>query len=623
VVSLDFASNSRYLISAAQDKTIRVWDLAGRRVLKTFATENHVVQVLRFGPGDRTFATGGTDGFIQIWETGKGTVEMRLQGHSGKVNSLAFHPKEPRLLSGGSDKTWMLWDINAGRPLKRVSGHIDQVTAVAFSPDGTQFATGSDDTFIRVWEYPDGKLLQTLKGHTGGIQDLRYDPVTGELASASKDGTVRVWNTKEGTERFTFTGHDFIVSALRFAPDGRAIISVSRDKTVKLWDVQTGKFLRTVAGERDQIVSMALSPDGKVIATGSVRPQINLMVYPLEVQLAERRQAKTQEPGQQQAAAPTEAALAESPQQTELELDLSALQASPEEEAQRLAYRTLSREDPQAALKEQEGQLNRLMKQGQFCKNARALETTAYRVLELAPYDKAAYHALVNVSIIRQDLKMIFLMSKIGQRALFLQGVYDYANPRGVEARLDFWQRDVFNPARRRAGTELVLDFIDCNGKKAPQRMPAALLALDVPVEALRVLASRKAKVNLQLLAAMDDQRFLDRIDYLTAEIVTAMRRPGREDQPVEIDLAKAPSVPHGMLSLDLSDVDTWGYPGETEFRLRRANGIWLTYLTDKDRRKQLLLPAGNYYLMVDKKVRNVFTIEPESRVPITVAARP
>jgi len=91
----------------------------------------------------------------------------------------------------------------------------------------------------------------------------------------------------------------------------------------------------------------------------------------------------------------------------------------------------------------------------------------------------------------------------------------------------------------------------------------------------------------------------------------------------VAIDLAKTADQPSGVLTLDLSDVDIWGYPGETEFKLRRANGLWLTYFTDRDRKKRLLLPVGNYYLMVDNKVRSVFAIAPQSRVPITVAAQP
>jgi hypothetical protein len=42
-----------------------------------------------------------------------------------------------------------------------------------------------------------------------------------------------------------------------------------------------------------------------------------------------------------------------------------------------------------------------------------------------------------------------------------------------------------------------------------------------------------------------------------------------------------------------------------------------MSFVSDGDRRKRLLLPVGNYYLMVDKKVRNVYTIREEKAAPL------
>ena len=52
---MDFPSNPRYLLSSSLDKSLKLWDLSQRKVLRSFPTENHVVQVVRFAPGDRTF----------------------------------------------------------------------------------------------------------------------------------------------------------------------------------------------------------------------------------------------------------------------------------------------------------------------------------------------------------------------------------------------------------------------------------------------------------------------------------------------------------------------------------------------------------------------------------------
>ena len=57
-------------------------------------------------------------------------------------------------------------------------------------------------------------------------------------------------------------------------------------------------------------------------------------------------------------------------------------------------------------------------------RSAKEMDTLAHQILLLAPYDMAAYHALVITGIIQQDLKMIYLMSKVGLQALFLSNLY-------------------------------------------------------------------------------------------------------------------------------------------------------------------------------------------------------
>ncbi|HUJ75131.1 MAG TPA: hypothetical protein VL359_09745, partial [bacterium] len=117
----------------------------------------------------------------------------------------------------------------------------------------------------------------------------------------------------------------------------------------------------------------------------------------------------------------------------------------------------------------------------------------------------------------------------------------------------------------------------------------------------------------------LDDATFAQRITHLIAAAVPAglARQPG---EPVHITFDKLAPVQLGAVRVDLADQDLFGYPGQVPFRVRRERGAWLSYFSDADRHKDLLLPVGNYYLMVDKRVRNVFTIRAQQTVP--VAAR-
>ncbi|MCZ6645757.1 MAG: WD40 repeat domain-containing protein [SAR324 cluster bacterium] len=616
VFALDFTKDNQFLLSASQDKTVKIWNLRTRAMVRTYPTQNHQVQAARFAPDDRSFATGGADGQVQIRDTAKGKVSLRLRGHTGKVNSLAYHPQGKVLVSGGSDKTWVLWELPAGRPIKRVSAHKAQINAMDFAADGTSFASGSDDNTVRVWTYPEGKLLHTLMGHTGSIRVVRFDPKNRYLASGANDGVIKIWDLKTGKIKFDFTGHDFIVSSLVFAPDGRALISVSRDKTVKLWDLQTGKFLRTVSGERDQILAVAMGSDGQVIATGSIGPKINLMVYPLKVVLAEE-EAKQKAPAEPP---PVEApvAVADDTPKPE-EKDLSALADGQDPNAAKLTYKSVDARDPQAELEKLERELDKLMSIGRFCRDEQQIDALANRILLLAPYDKAAYHALLITAIVRQDLKMIYLMSKIGRKALFFRRLYSYDFPQAVDAKLDFWQQTVFNQARHRAGRELELEFVACDGTIYTRSLPVELLAVDIPQEAMAVIASKRVKVDFKAFKNASNEDFANRVFHLVERAMEAKRQENQDASPVVLSFDKVQAREAGVLNLDLSAVDLVGFQGRLPFKLRLARGNWFSYFTDKDRRKQILLPTGNYYLMVNNKVMKAFSIAPSKSRQIAV----
>jgi WD40 repeat protein len=610
--ALDFSHDNQILISASLDKTIRLWNVTARAEVKSYDAENHQVQAIRFAPDDKTFATGGADGTAQLWETGTGKILRRFTGHVGKVNAIAFHPTAPVLLTGGSDKTWMLWDLNSGRPIKRTVAHNDQVGAVDFSPDGKLFATGSDDASVRIWKYPSGELANTLTGAGGAIEDVRFDATGKYLAAASQDGAIRVYNPADGTLLYTFTGHDFIVSAIRFSADSRALISVSRDKTVKLWDLQTGKFIRTVSGERNQIVALAVSPDGTVMATGSLGRDIDLMVYPLKVELAQK--TGTAAPAAREPTADeTAAATAPATDEGALEKDMNALTALDEAKAQ-------DANTPKDALRELDKlqvRLNQLLRGGRYCDVAPEMEQVAFQILNQAAYDRSAYLALVYTGIVQQDLKQIYLMSRIGQMALFVRNIYTYDLAQSVQAKLDFWQNEVFNPAIRRSGRDVTLEFIDCQGKSQLRTLPAELLAVDIPQESLAILAAGRVHVNFAQFKGLDTPMFLQRVATLIDVTARVYAKSKSGDPPVNVTFQNLPPVKFGTLQLDLSNTDLFGYPAQVPFKLRRERGPWLSFVTDGDRRKRLLVPEGNYYLMVDKRVKSVYSIREETGAPV------
>ncbi len=68
-------------------------------------------------------ASGGYDKTIKLWDVASGRELRTLSGHTDPVSSVAFSPDGNVLASGGGDNTIKLWDVASGRELRTLSGH--------------------------------------------------------------------------------------------------------------------------------------------------------------------------------------------------------------------------------------------------------------------------------------------------------------------------------------------------------------------------------------------------------------------------------------------------------------------------------------------------------------------
>jgi WD40 repeat protein len=264
------------LASGSSDKTIKLWDVASGRELRTLSGHADSVWSITFSPDGKALASGGDDATIKLWDSASGRVLRTLSGHTDRVQSIVFSPDGKVLASGGWDKTIKLWDTASGRELRTLSGHTAWVDSVTFSPDGKMLASGSSDKTIKLWDVASGRELRTLAGHTSDVWCIAFSPDGKVLASASLDKTIKLWDVASGRELRTLSGHTDWVDSVAFSPDGKVLASGSDDTTIKLWDVASGRELRTLSGHTDGVESIAFSPDGKGLASGSDDSTIKL-----------------------------------------------------------------------------------------------------------------------------------------------------------------------------------------------------------------------------------------------------------------------------------------------------------------------------------------------------------
>ncbi len=258
--------------------TLKLWEVATGRVLRTFGGCSSLVSSVAFSPHGDTVVTGTwgretletPDGkkvvreryYLKLWDADKGEELRNFHGFASTPFSVAFSPDGMLVASGGSDKTIRLWEMASGKP-RTLSGHQHKVSSVAFSPtDGKILASGSWDHQLKLWNVDSGES-STL----GGVStQVAFSPNGKTVVSGNgqtSDSNLRLWDVASGEQRVL--GHHLGTSSVAFSHDGNTVQSVGGN--IRLWDVAKSQELPTTPGKCSVCDQIAFALYGKTLAS--------------------------------------------------------------------------------------------------------------------------------------------------------------------------------------------------------------------------------------------------------------------------------------------------------------------------------------------------------------------
>ena len=149
VRALDFSRDGKWLASASEDGTARIWsarDGAPRRVLRH---GTGAVTDIAFSRDARHVATAAADGTVRVWPVAAGPPVL-MYGHSGPVTSVGFDRTGRHVVSAGQDGTVRIWNATGGETLVVLHTHRGKASGAAFSPDGRRVVSAGDEGILRI-----------------------------------------------------------------------------------------------------------------------------------------------------------------------------------------------------------------------------------------------------------------------------------------------------------------------------------------------------------------------------------------------------------------------------------------------------------------------------------------
>ncbi|WP_228021176.1 WD40 repeat domain-containing protein [Microcystis sp. LEGE 08355] len=193
ILQLAFAANERFIVSASNDKTLRIWGYYTGELKRTLIGHEEAVNTCAISPDSQIIASGSDDKTIKLWRFDHSYAYQTFIGDRAAVNSLAFSNDGQYLISGGSDKTIKIWDIKTGKIIRSWQAHEQAIISIAINPHRHLIASASR-TEIKIWQGQTGELIKVLRG----TAPLKFSPDGQFLITGSYGDKVKIWSEMLG-----------------------------------------------------------------------------------------------------------------------------------------------------------------------------------------------------------------------------------------------------------------------------------------------------------------------------------------------------------------------------------------------------------------------------------------
>jgi WD40 repeat protein/serine/threonine protein kinase len=264
------SANGQYLVSASYDSLVRIWDVAEKRVVKSFPGFNQ-----QFGwryvaySADGKWLAGLRQGKLTIWDCALPDYPIRFEEPTdARVIEFA---RDGRHLIGWGDSGLVLLDTDTWQTATiRTKLKPGSFSSLAIDFDGKLAAVAQESEFaVEIWDLESRMLARffTLPNESGkAFVSLAWSP-SGLLAGTTWSGRLLLLDARAGNVVASAQAHTGSAFGLAFAPNAEMLVTAGHDQLIHFWSVPGLQRLATLHGHRDEIWSLAFSKDGRLLCT--------------------------------------------------------------------------------------------------------------------------------------------------------------------------------------------------------------------------------------------------------------------------------------------------------------------------------------------------------------------
>ncbi|EIE88007.1 hypothetical protein G6F46_001875 [Rhizopus delemar] len=186
-----FTIDKSNILSASDDKTVRIWDIpTGNNVNLFEEHEDYVRAGVVSQENPNLVISGSYDQTVKLWDMRQPESVMTMN-HGAPVESLLIYPNGGAVISSGGP-TVKVWDLlSGGRCIHTLSNFQKTVTSMCFDGAASRLVTGSLDQHIKIYDVQDYKVVHSVK-YPAPILSVGLSPDDTHLAAGMSNGLLSI-----------------------------------------------------------------------------------------------------------------------------------------------------------------------------------------------------------------------------------------------------------------------------------------------------------------------------------------------------------------------------------------------------------------------------------------------
>jgi len=268
--------NSQLVVTASEDKLVRLWDLKTGQVLKKMGGHTSEVVGLAVSRDGQMIATGDKNGELIVWSGKNGEpITKAMKAHDNILSSLDFQRDGPFLITASStpsDQTMKFWNTDTWTLHTSIQCG-STVRCVRFSVSGTYYVAVATDKDIQIYARDNTEPI--FRSSHSALSLAWYPDGTRLLSGGDdRDPSIREWDTSSWTQvGLPWTGHIYNVNSIAVNSSSTHAVSASNDHSVRLWQLSDKRTI-AIFQHTSPVLCTTFSADGMQIISGGADKKV-------------------------------------------------------------------------------------------------------------------------------------------------------------------------------------------------------------------------------------------------------------------------------------------------------------------------------------------------------------